>query len=409
MVTTELSAANRTSGLIQERKLKIANVTTWLVLLACAMIINPVARSASAAATAPQPLPTAAIDAVFADVDRSSPGYAVGIIRNGQMAFAKGYGLANLEDRVPITPDTVFHLASLSKQFTASAIALLILDHRLSLDDPVSRYIPETAKYGPDLRIKHLVYMTSGLHEYFDVPRPGGLPWYSAYRFTRDDALAAALSPPTLEFAPGTKWAYSNTNFMLLTKIVEKISGQSFARFMHDRVFVPLGMDATLIDDDTTLVIPHRAIGYTPRSGKVLDELAKANIHAQNGAGFIRLDRNSPHFGGSGVFSSIADLAKWDANWYAQRLAGPGFTALMNKRIKFKHNKDNDAFGLVFGNYDGEQTIWYAGDDIDSSTYMIRFPARRMTVIVLSNNPLGDSEERTMKILTTLHAAGNLN
>jgi CubicO group peptidase (beta-lactamase class C family) len=138
----------------------------------------------------------------------------------------RGYGLANLEDRVPITPDTVFHLASLSKQFTASAIALLILDHKLSLDDPVARYIPETAKYGPDLRIKHLVYMTSGLHEYFDVPRPGGLPWYSAYRFTRDDALAAALSPPSLEFAPGTKWAYSNTNYMLLTKIVEKISGQ---------------------------------------------------------------------------------------------------------------------------------------------------------------------------------------
>jgi CubicO group peptidase (beta-lactamase class C family) len=389
--------------------LKIANVAVWLVFLACAMIISPVARSASVADNAPHPLPAAAIDTIFADVGRSSPGYAVGIIRNGQSAFAKGYGLANLEDRVPITPDTVFHLASLSKQFTASAIALLILDHKLSLDDPVARYIPESAKYGPALRIKHLVYMTSGLHEYFDVPRPGGLPWYSAYRFTRDDALAAALSPPSLEFAPGTKWAYSNTNYMLLTKIVEKVSGQPFARFMHDRVFAPLGMDATLIDDDTTLVIPHRAIGYTPRSGKVLDELAKANIHAQNGAGFIRLDRNSPHFGGSGVFSSIADLTKWDANWYAQRLAGPDFTALMNKRIKFQHDKDNDAFGLVFGNYDGEQTIWYAGDDIDSSTYMIRFPARRTTVIVLSNNPLGDSEERTMKILKALRAAGIVN
>ena len=389
--------------------MKIANVAVWLVFLACAMIISPVARSASVADNAPHPLPAAAIDTIFADVGRSSPGYAVGIIRNGQSAFAKGYGLANLEDRVPITPDTVFHLASLSKQFTASAIALLILDHKLSLDDPVARYIPESAKYGPALRIKHLVYMTSGLHEYFDVPRPGGLPWYSAYRFTRDDALAAALSPPSLEFAPGTKWAYSNTNYMLLTKIVEKVSGQPFARFMHDRVFAPLGMDATLIDDDTTLVIPHRAIGYTPRSGKVLDELAKANIHAQNGAGFIRLDRNSPHFGGSGVFSSIADLTKWDANWYAQRLAGPDFTALMNKRIKFQHDKDNDAFGLVFGNYDGEQTIWYAGDDIDSSTYMIRFPARRTTVIVLSNNPLGDSEERTMKILKALRAAGIVN
>jgi CubicO group peptidase (beta-lactamase class C family) len=386
--------------------LKINSVATRLVLFACAIIISLVAPNASAAADTPHPIPTEAIDGVFADIDRSSPGYAVGIIQNGQMAFARGYGLANLEDRVPITPDTVFHLASLSKQFTAAAIALLILDHKLSLDDPVARYIPETAKYGPDLLIKHLVYMTSGLHEYFDVPRPGGLPWYSAYRFTRDDALAAALSPPSLEFAPGAKWAYSNTNYMLLTKIVEKISGLPFAHFMHDRVFAPLGMDASLIDDDTTLVIPHRAIGYTSRSGKVLDELAKVNIRAQNAGGFIRLDRNSPHFGGSGAFSSIADLAKWDANWYAQRLAGPGFTGLMNKRIKFQHDKDNDSFGLVFGKYDGEQTIWYAGDDIDSSTYMIRFPARRLTVIVLSNDPLGDSEERTMKILEALHAAG---
>jgi CubicO group peptidase (beta-lactamase class C family) len=389
--------------------LKSISAALRLVLLAWATIISLVAPNAWAAADAPHSLPTAAIDAVFADVDRSSPGYAVGIVRNGQMAFAKGYGLANLEDQVPITPNTVFHLASLSKQFTASAIALLILDHRLSLDDPVARYIPEAAKYGADLRIKHLVYMTSGLHEYFDVPRPDGLPWYSAYRFTRDDALAAALSPPSLEFAPGTKWAYSNTNYMLLTRVVEKVSGQSFARFMHDRVFARLGMDATLIDDDATLVIPHRAIGYTPRSGKVLGELAKVNIHAQDGGGFIRMDRNSPHFGGSGVFSSIADLAKWDANWYAQRLAGSGFTALMNKRIKFQHDKDNDAFGLVFGDYDGEQTIWYAGDDIDSSTYMIRFPARQITVIVLSNNPLGDSEARTMKILNALHTAGILN
>ena len=133
----------------------------------------------------------AKVDATFSDVQAVSPGYAIGIMKNGRLIYAKGYGLANLEDRVANTPDTVFHLASLSKQFTASAVALLILDHKLSHDDPVSRYIPETAKYGPALRLKHLVYMTSGLHEYSDVPRPGGLPWYSAYYFTRNDAIDA--------------------------------------------------------------------------------------------------------------------------------------------------------------------------------------------------------------------------
>jgi CubicO group peptidase (beta-lactamase class C family) len=366
----------------------------------------PAAAQGTAASLPPQI--AAQMDAVFPDAGQI-PGYAIGIMKDGHLIFAKGYGLANLEDHVPITPDTVFHLASLSKQFTASAIALLILDHRISLDDPVSRYIPEAAKYDPDLRIKHLVYMTSGLHEYFDVPRGNGLPWYSAYYFTRDDAIAAALSPATLEFAPGTKWAYSNTNYMPLTKIVEKVSGQSFAAFLKARVFAPLGMDASLVDDDTTLVIPHRAIGYTPRTDKVIAELAKVNIHAQAAPGFVRFDRTSPHFGGSGVFTSINDFAKWDANWYSQGLAGSAFTALMNKRLKFQHDKDNDAFGLVFGSYEGKQTIWYAGDDIDASTYVIRFPAQKLTVICLSNNPLGDAQGRTMKILKALEAAQLLN
>ena len=381
--------------------------------LAGLLAASPLRAQDAGAPFAGKPLAPAsilAIDSTFSDVvGSSSPGYALGIVRDGHLIFAKGYGLANLEDRVPITPDTVFHLASLSKQFTAAAVALLILDHKLSLDDPVSRYIPEAAKYGPDLRVKHLIYMTSGLHEYSDVPRPNGLPWFSAYRFTRDDAIQASLSQPTLVYAPGTKWTYSNINYMLLTKIVEKISGQSFASFAQARIFAPLGMNASLIDDDSTLVIPHRAIGYAPRSDKTLGELAQVGILAQPGTGDVRLDRNSPHFGGSGVFSSINDLARWDANWYTQRLAGPAFTALMNKRIKFQHDKDNDAFGLVFGNYDGRQTIWYAGDDLDGSTYMIRFPAQRLTVICLSNNPLGDAQARTMQTLKVLETAGLLN
>lgn len=352
----------------------------------------------------------AKIDAMFSDVTKiDSPGYALGVIKDGHLIFAKGYGIANLEDRVPITPDTVFHLASLSKQFTAAAIALLILDHKLSLDDPVSRYIPEAAKYGANLRIKHLIYMTSGLHEYFDVPRPNGLPWYSAYYFTRDDAIKAALSRPTLVYEPGTKWTYSNINYMLLTKIIEVVSGVPFAAFMHERIFAPLGMNASLIDDDTTLIISHRAIGYAPRSDKVIAQLAQVGIHAQQGGGYIRFDRNSPHFGGSGVFTSIDDLVDWDANWYSQRLAGPAFAALMNKRVKFQHDKDNDAFGLVFGNYDGRQTIWYSGDDIDTSTYMIRFPVQHLTIICLSNNPLGNSEGRAGQVLKALEADGTLN
>jgi CubicO group peptidase (beta-lactamase class C family) len=207
----------------------------------------------SAQAASPTKALTARIDAVFADhASADSPGYALGVIRDGKLWLARGYGQANLDDEIPITPATAFHLASLSKQFTASAVALLILDGKLSLEDPLSRYVPEAAKFGPDLKLRHLVYMTSGLPEYTGRPRPNGDPWFSAFYFTRDDAIAATMAADKLDFAPGTKWSYSNVNYMLLTKVVEVVSGQRFADFMHQRVFAPLGMGATLIDDDTT-------------------------------------------------------------------------------------------------------------------------------------------------------------
>lgn len=173
-----------------------------------------------------------AIDQLFSRPS-DSPGYAVALIKDSDFVFAKGYGLANLDDNILITPETSFHLASLSKQFTAAAVALLILDHKIALSDPVARYLPEVAKYGNGLRIEHLVYMTSGLHEYTDEPRKNGAPWMTFYYFTRDEAIAAALQPDQLEFAPGTKWAYRNINYMLLTKIVEVVSHESFAAFMR--------------------------------------------------------------------------------------------------------------------------------------------------------------------------------
>jgi CubicO group peptidase (beta-lactamase class C family) len=339
----------------------------------------------------------------------NAPGYAVAIIRDGSFALSKGYGLANLDDSIPITPETSFHLASVSKQFTAAAIALLILGHKISLTDPVAKYIPETAKYGDGLRIEHLVYMTSGLHEYTDEPRKNGDPWATFYYFTRDEAIAAALRPAQLEFAPGTQWAYRNINFMLLTRIVEVVSHQSFAQFMHDRIFAPLGMLHTEIDDDTTEIIPHRATGYASRANpQVARELASVGIDIKPGDGWVRLVRVSPHFGGSGVFTTLNDLLSWDRNWYSGALAGPAFTALMNRRQKFQHDKDNDAFGIVWRTRYGHPMLDYSGADTDTSTYMARFPEQNLTVICLSNMPLGDAEGNADDLLDLLHAWGKL-
>jgi len=349
-----------------------------------------------------------AVDRLFSQPP-NSPGYAVALIKDGEFAFSRGYGLANLDDGISITPKTSFHLASLSKQFTAAAIALLILNHKIALSDPVAKYIPEVAKYGQGLHIEHLIYMTSGIHEYTDVPRKNGVPWMAFYYFTRDEAIATALGPDQLEFVPGTKWAYRNINYMLLTKIVEVVSHQPFAVFMRDRVFGPLGMSHSQINDDSTEVIPHRATGYALRSDPtVLKELASVGVSIKPGDGWARLVRVAPHFGGSGVFTTLEDLLLWDWNWYTASLSGPQFTELMNKRMKFEHDKDNDAFGLVWRSLYGHPMLDYSGGDTDASTYMARFPEQHFTIICLSNMPLGDTEDKAHALLELLHGWGGL-
>jgi CubicO group peptidase (beta-lactamase class C family) len=350
------------------------------------------------------------ISRIFSEyAKKDSPGYVLGLIKDGELAFAQGYGQANLDDNVAITPETAFHLASVSKQFTAAAIALLILQKKLSLADPVSKYIPEAAKYGDGLRLEHLVYMTSGLREYTDLPRKSGLPWMSFYFFTRDEAIRASLEPAQLEFTPGTAWAYRNINYMLLTKIVEVVSHQSFAAYMHGKIFGPLKMTHSEINDDTTEIIPHRATGYAPRSDpRVGKELAEAGVTIKPGDGWVRLVRVSPHFGGSGVFTTLNDLLLWDRNWYSGALAGAPFTELMNKRTKFEHPKDNDALGLVWRTLFDRPMLDYSGGDTDASTYMARFPDDRLTIVCLSNMPLGDAEGKAHSVLDLLHRWGKL-
>ena len=247
------------------------------------------------------------IDAIFAPFDRDgSPGYALGVVRDGQLVFAKGYGRANLDYNIPITPRTSFHLASLSKQFTAAAVALLVIDGKLTLETPVATYFPEINRFHSDMRIKHLLYFTSGLPEYTSLPRTNGAPWFSFYYFTTDEAIAATLNAPALEFAPGTRWEYSNVNYMILTKIVEQAGGAPFSAFLQRRIFAPLGMTGSFLDDDTTLVIPNRATGYADRAdGEIRRKLESVGIHIREGAGYAQLIRVSPHFGGSGVFSTI--------------------------------------------------------------------------------------------------------
>jgi CubicO group peptidase (beta-lactamase class C family) len=140
----------------------------------------------------------------------------------------------------------------------------------------------------------------------------------------------------------------------------------------------------------------------------LIKELAASGIQIRPGEGWVRLARVSPHYGGSGVFSTLEDLARWDENWYSSRLAGPAFTELMNQRMHFQHDKDNDAFGLVWRELYGKTMLDYSGGDTDSSTYMARFPSEHFTIVCLSNMPLGNAEGKAHEVLEILHSAGKL-
>jgi CubicO group peptidase (beta-lactamase class C family) len=179
-------------------------------------------------------LPKAAveqIDVLFKEYNRSSsPGYAIGIFGKGKSLYQKGYGMANLDYNIPVSPVSIFNIASLSKQFTGACIALLILQDSISLEDEVKQYVPAVGKFNHPIKIKHLVYMTSGIPEYHSLPHKN-LNWNLYDYFTVDTAIAVSLNQPKLEYEPGTRWTYSNVNYMILTKIVEKVSGKTFAQF----------------------------------------------------------------------------------------------------------------------------------------------------------------------------------
>ncbi len=341
------------------------------------------------------PKTIARIDSLFKPFDRpDSPGYALGVFRNGQALFQKGYGMASLDHSIPNSPATVFNVASLSKQFTAACIALLILRDSISLEDEVKQYVPAVGKFAQPIRIKHLVYMTSGIPEYHAQPRKNGLHWRMYDYFTVDTALAASLSLPRLEYEPGTRWTYSNVNYMLLTKIVEKVSGQTFGKFAEENLFAPLGMTHTHFNDDVTMVVKNRATGYVPRTKETVAGARQAGYYLREEGDYMQVHRNSPHYGGSGLFTSVEDWYRWNQNFYSHRLGGKAFYDLMHKRMKFAHDKDNDAFGLVFGNFKGEEIIWYAGGDAGFNSYVMRFPKQELTVVVFANLDVGGTAER---------------
>jgi CubicO group peptidase (beta-lactamase class C family) len=315
----------------------------------------------------------AQVDKIFAKWNKpDSPGCALAVLQNGGVVYERGYGRADVEHDAAITPTTPFHVASVSKQFTAAAVLLLAERGKLSLDDDVRKYIPELPDFGVTMRIHHLLHHTSGLRDQWDLLQLAG--WrYSLNLITDADAMSLITRQKNLNFPPGSKYLYSNTGFTLLGQIVKRVSGLSLREFTTKDIFEPLGMTNTHFRDDHAEIIKGEALGYVPtKDGRF--RLSVTNFYT---------------VGATSLYTTVEDLAKWDENFYSPKVGGPDFTLLMTQTEKLSSGKGNDyALGLVLGKYRGLPTVEHSGSDAGYRSNIIRFPQQHFSVVSLCNIPV---------------------
>lgn len=323
-----------------------------------------------ATAGAPPASPIATkVDELFAAWDRQdSPGCSLGVSLDGALVYERGYGMANLELGVPITPASVFHVASISKQFTAMSILLLVQRGHLSLDDEVQKHIPEWSDSRNRITIRHLLTHTAGLRDPF-LLRELAPPRDRAFD---TDAIASLLARQQgLNFAPGSQFQYSNGGYALLATIVKRLSGQSLRAFAGANIFAPLGMTQTHIHDDPTEIVPNRTSGYRREAGAV-----KLALHADLG----RI------VGTTAVFTTARDLLRWQRNFEDVRVGDPALVAAMQEPAVLTNGERTPyGFGLWIGNDRGLRTINHGGGDPGYAAHVIRYPDERLAVAVLCN------------------------
>ncbi|MCW5551974.1 MAG: beta-lactamase family protein [Verrucomicrobiae bacterium] len=344
----------------------------------------------------------AQVETLFRDYSQvNAPGVAVMVIREGKTIFAKGFGLADLQHKTPCTTNTNFRLASVTKQFTAMAVMMLVEKKKLMLDERLTNFFPEFPDPGNQISVRHLLTHTSGLLDYEDLIPPGTtIPvldqdvlrlLVAAEARRRTDATTGdnrLLTSAATYFPPGTQYRYSNSGYALLALIVEVRSGQKFAQFLKVNIFDPLKMSNTLAYEEGYGAIPNRAYGHTQRTN-----------------GWQRTDQSltSSVLGDGGVYSSLADLFKWDQALYTPKLVSEPML-----RVAFSSATTTDkpgrsyGFGWYLGEYRGLKEVWHSGETIGFRTRIARFPQKKFTVIILANRADAKLEELPHKIADLL-------
>ena len=310
------------------------------------------------------------INGVFSDYDKpGSPGCALGIYRNGSIVYAQGYGMASLELGVPITPKTVFDIGSTSKQFTAFSILLLQQQGKLSVDDDIRMFMPEIPDYGHRITLHHLMTHTSGMRDYAGLFDLAGVP---EQNLTNDqDAVDLIVRQKALNFNPGDVWDYSNTGFFLLSQVLKRVTGKTLRDFDQENIFTPLGMTSTQIFNEHTLVIPHRATGYSYDKERNTFGVEMSNFE-QTGDGSVQ--------------TSVEDLQRWDENFYTAKLGGADLIKQMQVVGKLTNGEEHGyAAGLEITKYRGQPAVRHGGAWAGYRAELLRFPQQHTSIAVLCN------------------------
>jgi CubicO group peptidase (beta-lactamase class C family) len=299
----------------------------------------------------------------------TSPGAALGVVKDGKLIYAKGYGMADLEHNIPITENTIFYIGSVSKQFVTMCILLLEEQEKLKLDDRVQKYLPDFPEFNAPLTIRHFIHHTSGVRDNLTL---WGLAGNDVLNdIDKDEMYQLIRRQKELNFTPGEQYLYSNSCYFMLALIIEKVSGQSLHEFAQRNIFAPLGMHNTFVGDDNTRIIKDRAFSYQKDQEGFRNQIMRYDL-----------------VGSGGVYSNVKDLHLWDQNFYNNRL-GKGSQALIDKMHTEGMLNNGKSSGYAFAvfnqMYRGQRTVSHGGALASYRSFLLRFPDKKLTVIILGN------------------------
>lgn len=316
---------------------------------------------------------TKKMDALLKQYDKKDlPGLAIGIVENGKLVYSKGYGVTNLKGKNPVTADTKFHIASISKQFTAAAIIILHQQGKLNLNNDIRQYFPELPEYKYKITIRNLLNHTSGIKSYRNVRELKGVNEEDETKYYGAKEHFEMLKRlKGLNFKPGEKFLYSNSGYFLLGKIVEKVSGTSLREFTTKHIFKPLGMKNTFFADNYKEKIDNLATSYYfDKKEKVLKKSHKLS----DSVGYL------------GVVSTVNDLYLWEENFYNNKIGEKGFLKLfLQKEVETDDGWSTYGFGLRYGELEGKKIIFHGGNYLGYLGLLSIFPEERFSIIVLTN------------------------